>query len=314
MILSNEDKKYIVERLPDIELSYDRIIHKKVYADIYLVIPKGNKALVWFTYFNDKNVCIVLELDKNNNINNMYITPYCFDNELSYNTLLYGTLKIVNNAKFFVCEDILYYKNNNLTFTNYNQKLLTMNDLFKNIKNTIYFNSNFIITTPIIKNNYLHAINEINLLNYEAYGLKSINLNSNEPLGIIKIDKHSEEAIFKVMADIKQDIYKLYCLDKQNKFVYFGIAMIPDYKTSVFMNNLFRTIKENKNLDFLEESDDEEEFENTQEDKYVNLTKSIIMNCVYNDKFRKWKPVSIANKHSKVINKNDLYKFQNRYK
>ena len=35
--------------------------------------------------------------------------------------------------------------------------------------------------------------------------------------------------------------------------------MIPDYKTSVFMNDLFRTIKENKNLDLLEESDDEED-------------------------------------------------------
>lgn len=313
MILSNNDKKYIVERLPDIELFYDRIIHNKVYADIYFIIPKGNKALIWFTYFNDKNVCIVLELDKNNNINNIYIIPYCFDTELAYNTLLYGTLKNINNSQFFICENILFYKNKNLNFTNYNQKILMMNDLFKNIKNTTYFNSNFIITAPIIKQNYTQAIHETNILNYETYGLKAINLNSNEPIGLIKINKHTEEAVFKVMADINPDIYKLYCLDKTNKFVYIGIGMIPDYKTSVFMNNLFRTIKENINLDFLEESDDEEEFENTREDKYVNLTKSLIMNCVYIDKFRKWKPVSIANKHSKISYKNELYHFQNKY-
>ena len=86
--------------------------------------------------------------------------------------------------------------------------------------------------------------------------------------------------------------------------------MIPDYKTSVFMNNLFRTIKENKNLDFLEESDDEEEFENTNEDKFVDLNKHIIMKCVYMDKFRKWKPVSIVNDKSQIISKKELYRLQ----
>ena len=58
------------------------------------------------------------------------------------------------------------------------------------------------------------------------------------------------------------------------KFEYFDTAFIPDYKTSVFMNKLFRIIKENDNLDKLEESDDEEEFENTKTDKFVYLNKS----------------------------------------
>ena len=35
------------------------------------------------------------------------------------------------------------------------------------------------------------------------------------------------------------------------------------------MNTLFRNIKENQNLDALEESDDEEEFENISLDKFV---------------------------------------------
>ena len=37
------------------------------------------------------------------------------------------------------------------------------------------------------------------------------------------------------------------------------------------MNSLFRNIKENGNLDLLEESDDEEEFENIALDKFVYL-------------------------------------------
>jgi len=184
-----------------------------------------------------------------------------------------------------------------------------MCDLFKNIKNTKYSHDNFIITAPIIKTNYAHAFNEIQYLNYEVYGIMAIESNSICPVGIIKNETHTTEAVFKVMADINPDIYKLYCIDN-NVCSLHGISMIPDYKTSVFMNSLFRVIKENKNLDFLEESDDDEEFENTNEDKFVDLNKAIIMKCVYMDKFRKWKPLSIADKHSRIISKRELFNLQ----
>lgn len=312
MKLSNNDKTYLVDKLPDIELSYDKIIHKKVYDNmfmIYMIIPKGKKALAWFTSFKDKNICLILELDKSNNIDNMYTVPYCFDTELAYNTILYGTLKNIKSSTFFTCENILFYKNRDLKRENYKNKLNLMIDLFKNIKNTSYFENNFIIGMPIIKTNFNHAYNECQFLNYDVYGILSLNLHECIPDGIIKVEKNITEATFKVMADIKPDIYNLYCYDK-NDLQFSGIAMIPDYKTSVFMNDLFRTIKENKNLDFLEESDDDEEFENTKEDKFVDLNKSLIMNCVYVEKFRKWKPVSIANKHSKIISKKELYNLQ----
>jgi hypothetical protein len=44
-------------------------------------------------------------------------------------------------------------------------------------------------------------------------------------------------------------------------------------------------------LDALEESDDEAEFENEQLDKFVDLEKSVAMNCFYHSKFKKWCPV-----------------------
>jgi hypothetical protein len=69
------------------------------------------------------------------------------------------------------------------------------------------------------------------------------------------------------------------------------IASIPDYKTSVMMNALFRNIKENRSLDALEESDDDDEFENTNIDKFVDLTKKIKMKCVFNHRFKKWTPI-----------------------
>ena len=105
--------------------------------------------------------------------------------------------------------------------------------------------------------------------------------------------------IFIVSADIQNDIYHLtdptdptdpdskQQLETDVKLV----ASIPDYKTSVMMNSLFRKIKENKSLDALEESDDEDEFENTNIDKFVDLSKKLKMKCVFNHIFKKWRPI-----------------------
>ena len=77
---------------------------------------------------------------------------------------------------------------------------------------------------------------------------------------------------------------------KNNEYVYLDYLLIPSYTKSVEMNNLFRNIKENKNLDLLEESDDEETFENISPDKYVDLNKEIKFSCIYNKQFNKWVP------------------------
>ena len=115
-----------------------------------------------------------------------------------------------------------------------------------------------------------------------------------------------KHAIFKITPDIQNDIYFLHIYNN-GKYEYYDIAYIPDYKTSVFMNKLFRNIKENNNLDLLEESDDESEFENNKVDKFVYLDKSFKMNCIFNNKFKKWVPFSVAQKNDKVIQKNQLF-------
>jgi hypothetical protein len=82
---------------------------------------------------------------------------------------------------------------------------------------------------------------------------------------------------------------------------YVGLACIPDYKTSVMMNKLFRNIKENDNLDAIEESDNEEEFEDSREDKYVYLDRSFKMNCEYNNKFKRWVPTSLVGENDIIV-------------
>jgi hypothetical protein len=101
--------------------------------------------------------------------------------------------------------------------------------------------------------------------------------------------------VFFIKPDLQNDIYYLYQISTTNfDVISKEIAHIPDYKTSVLMNTLFRNIKENSNLDSLEESDEEEEFENIQIDKFVDLNKIIKMRCIFNYKFKKWVPVSVV--------------------
>lgn len=142
-----------------------------------------------------------------------------------------------------------------------------------NTISTITIPINTILTNTIIDKGYRNVYHK----NYNTY-----NGNNN---------KHK---IFIVSADIQNDIYHLTDLDPYSKQPETDdklVASIPDYKTSVMMNSLFRKIKENKSLDALEESDDEDEFENTNIDKFVDLSKKIKMKCVFNHKFKKWTPI-----------------------
>jgi len=112
--------------------------------------------------------------------------------------------------------------------------------------------------------------------------------------------------VFQVCADIQFDIYHLYVYGKNKSLVYYNVACIPNIKTSIFMNSLFRNIKENKNIDYIEESDNEDDFENIAEDKYVDLNKTINMVCVFNSKFKKWVPLKIADENARVVHISNL--------
>jgi len=102
--------------------------------------------------------------------------------------------------------------------------------------------------------------------------------------------RHTKDLVFVVKPEIQNDIYNLYCADGS----LFEVAYIPNFTTSVMMNKLFRNIKENSNLDALEESDDEEEFESDKPDQFVFLDRSFRMVCSFNHKFKKWYPVRLA--------------------
>jgi hypothetical protein len=118
------------------------------------------------------------------------------------------------------------------------------------------------------------------------------------------------DAVFTVKPELQNDIYNLYT--DGDKF--HNVALVPDFKTSVLLNKLFRNIKENENLDALEESDDETEFEDDRDDRFVFLDKAFMMVCAYNHKFNKWSPVRLADASAKLVSQQELVVLEQQYK
>lgn len=301
------DKYYYINRLPEFELSYDNILHKKVFSDLYALIPVGNKVIAWFTYELNKNVCILFHLNKYNIITHTEISDVCYDKVLSYGTMLYGTLFKYNGYTFITTEDIYYYKGNYIQKRSIRDKMNILNFIFKNLLQQKAYTKNFVIFgMPYMDAKIQNVFNKIKEMPYQISSIQFYNLDSNKNSGIlINKQQNNIENIFKIKANIEQDIYSLYCKGNKTEDFY-GYAGIFDYKTSVMMNKHFRKIKENKNLDLLEMSDSEDEFENVNEDKFVNLKKIVYMKCKYNRKFKKWQPIEIVNFGEKLLTKREI--------
>lgn len=118
------------------------------------------------------------------------------------------------------------------------------------------------------------------------------------------------EAVFLVSPDMNSDIYHLHCYDNksESQYTYVDIAHVGTYKESKYLNGLFRNIRENNDIDLGEESEDEDMFQNMNPDKYVDLSKKVKMNCVFQNKWRRWTPISVVADNARVVNIHELIK------
>jgi hypothetical protein len=297
-MLSNYEKDVVIKKFLSysINLSYEYVTYKKnsIKYECFIAIPNGKKYFVWFTKIKNKNVCIFLEYFYNK-IMNVSIKNVSFHIP---DTIFYGTLFIKKNIKIFSIENIFYHRNKNVSFMNFHKKLSIIKNIFQDIDRKIENNYYIYFGLPIMNTNLLSLLNTIRDLNHNIYfiqcihSMRHINIKYTE----IKNEFFEKKNItFLIKPDIINDIYYLY-YKHNNEYVKYDVACIPNIKTSMQMNSLFRSIKENNNLDSLEESDDEEEFENTDIHKYVFINREIRMECEYHLKFKSWIPINITDK------------------
>ena len=355
-MLSDREIDLLLPEFPEIKLSYENITHNKVFnAEITVAIPAGIKCFAWFTHYKNNNVCLIMELNAKKNIISVKRVPCCFRNEISYGTILYGTIFIYSQTSFFTMEDIFYYKGKNVSSQTWIDKFVLFTQLMKyDIKQVAYNDSFIVFGMPLysdkvddIENKVKTVPYKIESVQYRLYNKSGFYLytpydtfisNKRAPIQqpasnttqlvvthhmhshTKETPSHKRETIrqkikptksnFIVRPAIQNDIYYLYCkTDTNTEPKYYDVAHIPNFASSVLMNKLFRNIKENDNLDRLEESDDEEEFENEKEDRFVNMDKTYNMVCSYNFKFKKWCPLYVCKSNVNIITENELLSF-----
>ena len=348
-MLTQSDKDNLLRDFPNIKLSYENIVYKKVYKPDYIVaVPEGTRCFAWFTAVNEKMVCLMMELTPTNQISDIKLAPACFSNDLAYGTILYGTVVTKSQSRFFYIEDIFSYKGSMIDRITWGEKLVTIRDMLKRDLRQVLYNNTFVAfglplmcktneelerrastvpyTISAVQFKLFNRTNNYLFMPYKNYvadrgpkppilqvpppPLLQVPLQAQPILSVpvpvpvqqVPVKRQTtRECVFLVKPDIQNDIYYLYSLAPDQTEEQHSTAHIPDFNTSVMMNKLFRNIKENQNLDALEESDDEEEFENERADKFVYLERSLKMVCQFNHKFKKWSPIKIADKNSRVI-------------
>ena len=271
-----------------------------------IAIPKGPKCYLWITKYNGKNISIFFILDNHKQIKETFY--FYFDRHLKSNltvgngTIFYGTIFYTKINKCFTIENILNHCGESVANNSWGQKWCLLESILSN--NLQYLcDPKIILGLPILSNNINDFKEKISQSIYSIYKIeyrkykdnnKSICTKVNtiyDNLESTNISSNMSSNIFIVKPTLQNDIYELY--DNINTDIFIDIAHIPDYKTSVMMNSLFRNIKENNNLDALEESDDEDEFQNDDETRFVSLDLSYKMKCIFNHKFKKWQPIEV---------------------
>jgi len=311
----------LISRFPDFEPSYETLSHKKVpeQYDFAMAIPTGKKSYLWYTFYKGGDGVFLIDMNKDGRVLKCTKLNHIYNSNVTHGTLLYGVYLQETDA--FLVEDIYYYKGTNLKGLVSGEKLIYLNQLLSSdITNT---KQNMTISMPVcwrstncgddvvpedikltIPYNIHHiqyrvlndvmpfinvTINKRPVIEKKKIDVKPIKYNS-----VLRIDYNSMRngmrAIFAIKPDLQCDIYRLYATDNNGKRVYYNTAYIPNYNTSVYMNSHFRTVKENHNLDFIEESEDECDFQNTDIYKNVDIDKEMLFECEYKQKFKRWIP------------------------
>lgn len=318
--LSYEKQESIKKRFPkDVELSLDNYLPGKVQADVYEVLPVGKPAFLWFTFFENSHAAFIVTNTQRGR--RFDIVKACFDDELAYGTIMSGifTIRSKENGtphSFFCANDIVMYKGVNTRNSSIFQRLETLSRIFSNdqVSNLGPTDGVLTIRTSVMTSDFTVAQGHLSTLPYPTYGIRMFNMRDNKSIGILPATNSRTiskdiRSVFLVRANSDPDSYSLFGKRSDSDTRYgketanltnVGLALVPSYADSVRMNLLFRNIRENVSLDYIEESDDEDEFQDINPSKYLIDGAEHKMNCYFSKGCNRWVPESIADDDSQI--------------
>jgi len=326
MELSGSLLQNVLKSFPVLTLSYEVVKTETPptleETQISLSIPTGPKYIAWFSSApiassgKHKHGVYLLEWNRQKRISGgrfYKVSTQSLDISLFYNTVLYGTW--ISSTNIFVLEDLYYYKGQDVSVCWEADKWQIIWTLVSSILPMYKFDF-FIQVAPLnetaqVINSLFHHVQVRHLkqkTSYVNYIMKpvSVVLESNTTSQSIimshekpcfksfKKPQYQLATVFKVVKDSTRiDLYKLYVYGPSKTFLFYDYAMIPDTETSFHMKMWFGVspvvYKRNQVLDYLEESDDEEE--KKEDGKECGKSTDILLQCRFHERFKKWIPV-----------------------
>ena len=266
---------------------YDRALQNETNGDCYMIVPKGIRMYLWFTHLDGVPVCLALVLNRDRSISRGHLVNCIYDKCLSLGTIASGIMLQKQNRLVFCIQYVELWLNRN-TQRGFEEQIAVQKAL---LDKTVSMSSipALMLSIPDMVINKELIKNSIDSAKFQVHGVRVINREANRIIGTYQCVQTSEKKVrLLVKPEIAEDTYTLYS-DQ-----YEGTAIIPSYSKSVEMNKQFRNIKENQNLDALEESDDEEEFEDVSEDRFLKHKNGLCMSLEWNERHNGWVPLEVS--------------------
>ena len=286
-IVSNDMKKYIIE---DMKLKtsltpssrYAKIFNIQYSKNlnnphIFCLKTYGSPYLLYLTKINNVNYTLLIDkkIKSGHDYPKMFIVQYRFNDDLYYGTLFETELlRDDDNGWQLLLGDIYYHKGKMLKDKVITDRIDIMHDMLKDE----YIDDSFCDICPLMIKRYFDmndkdkAFNEfIPELNYKIRGLYFVPINvrysnilymfKDDELKNLFITKDNDKRLnFKITKSMKPEIYELHLNDKDTlKQVCY--AYIKNIEMSQYIYDLLK-----------DDSD-------------------IVMECEYNDRFKKWEPI-----------------------
>jgi hypothetical protein len=286
-ITKNEDKKCILDKL---KIQSNGLTYTSRYAKIYndqfsknlsnphilCLKSSGTPYLLYVTQINDINYTFLIDkkMKQGYDYPKIFVIPYQFHNSL-YNGTLFETelLRDKYNKWSLLLGDIYMYLGESIT----NKIIIDRVNIIHNVLEDQFIENDFLQICSIQVKKYFdlkdisYVVNEFSKkLRYDIRGLYFIPLKPSysnvlflypKKQNQVNRCKQEEKYVFRIIKTPKPDVYELYSKGEYN-LIKKGYAYVKDIKQSMFLYTLTNTEKD------------------------VNIV------CKYNDRFKKWEPLS----------------------
>ena len=302
--------------LPPFELSYGLDRHRKVEPNVFVIAPRGKRVLVYFTSSGDGDACYVYGVKQRNAVSGGRRVLACFSHILCSGTLIYGMeVPCGSDGTRIVCEDLLWFQGRRVDRESIQNKIPMWSALFSRELGTPPSSRYLELGLPVWTESKSDAMQVAHKSSYPTRGVLGYvsHARGMHPVQLLNVTSRNNTPterdgalVMEVKAHIEPDTYSLFCQDDRGSRVCIGKAVVSSIETSVMLNRIFRNIRENDNLDLLEESEDDEEFEDIREDRFVDLDRCVRMICRRHERLNAWQPIGKADENAVLANQRSV--------